>query len=44
MLYGRMSGHKDSTHFMVQLYLDATRLKGWDACPVVDSDILFIRL
>ena len=34
-------------HFMVQLCLDATRLRVWDACPdlfFVDSDLLFQEL
>ena len=26
------------SHFMVQLYLDATRLRDWDACP----DLFFV--
>lgn len=31
------------SYFMVQLYLDATRLRDWDACPdlfFVDSEAL----
>jgi hypothetical protein len=35
------------SYFMVQLYLDATRLKDWDAYPdlfLVDSDLLFQTL